>query len=234
MIDWRQRSTAPEYMDDASAVGDDVLAALTEIAYVNRFLGGARTTRHALRRCVGPQPGQSLSLLDLGTGAADIPIAIVRWARARALDVRIDAVDFNPAICALARDNVAAYPEITIHEADVLALPFAPESFDYAHCAMFLHHFPQAEAAHIFRIMYRFCRKGFIVNDLHRHRMAFYAITCLARLLSRSPMFQHDAPVSVLRGFRRQDFAELARWSDIDNLTIKRLWPFRFMVIARK
>ena len=234
MVDWHQRSTAPEHMDDTSVTGADVEAALTEIAYVNRFLGGIPTTLAALRQCAGLQPGQSLSLLDLGTGAADIPVAIVRWARARDIDVHIDAVDVNPAICALARDNVAAYPEITIHEADVFALPFVPESFDFVHCAMFLHHFPQAEAAQILRIMHQFARKGVIVNDLHRHRMAFYAIKWLARILSRSPMFRHDAPLSVLRGFRRRDFEELAHLSGLDRLVIKRRWPFRFLVIAWK
>lgn len=234
MTDFRQRSRMPEYMDDATVVGDDVLAALTEIEYVNRFLGGTRATLYALKYCLPDARHGALTLLDIGTGAADIPIAIVQWARSHGLDIHLIAVDFNPAICALARHNTMAYPEITIQEADVFALPFAPEAFDIVHSAMFLHHFPQAEAADILRIMYTCCRQAVIINDLHRHPLAFYSITWLAHLFSRSPMFQHDAPVSVLRGFKRPDWEELGRLSGVGHLRIKRRWPYRFVVTASK
>ena len=234
MTDFRQRSLMPEHMDDATVMGDDMLAALTEIEYVNRFLGGTRATLHALKHYLPDAGHGALSLLDIGTGAADIPIAIAQWARSRGLDMHISAVDFNPSICALARHNTMAYPEITIQEADVFALPFDPEAFDIVHSAMFLHHFPQAGAADILRIMYACCRQAVIINDLHRHPLAFYSITWLARLLSRSPMFQHDAPVSVLRGFKPPDWEELGRLSGIGHLRIKRRWPYRFIVTASK
>lgn len=234
MTDFRQRSRMPEYMDDATVVGDDVLAALTEIEYVNRFLGGTRATLHALKPYLPDARRGALTLLDIGTGAADIPIAIVQWARSHALDIHLVAVDFNPSICALARHNTMAYPEITIQEADIFALPFDPEAFDIVHSAMFLHHFPQAKAADILRIMYACCRQAVIINDLHRHPLAFYSITWLAHLFSRSPMFQHDAPVSVLRGFKQPDWEELGRLSGIGHLRIKRRWPYRFVVTASK
>jgi SAM-dependent methyltransferase len=234
MTDFRQRSRMPEYMDDATVVGDDVLAALTEIEYVNRFLGGTRATLHALKHYLPDARHGALTLLDIGTGAADIPIAIVQWARLHDLDIHLVAVDLNPAICALARHNTMAYPEITIREADVFALPFDPEAFDIVHSAMFLHHFPQAAAADILRIMYACCRQAVIINDLHRHPLAFYSITWLARWFSRSPMFQHDAPVSVLRGYKRPEWEELGQLSGIGHLRIKRRWPYRFVVTAAK
>ncbi len=234
MTDFRRRSLMPEYMDDATVVGNEVLAALTEIEYVNRFLGGTRATLKALKPCLSDTRHEVLTLLDIGTGAADIPIAIVQWARSRRLNLHIVAVDFNPSICALARHNAMTYPEITVLEADVFALPFDSEAFDIVHSAMFLHHFPQAEAADILSIMYACCRQAVIINDLHRHPFAFYSITWLARLLSRSPIFQHDAPVSVLRGFTRLDWEELGCLSGIRHLSVKRRWPYRFVVTATK
>lgn len=234
MVDFRQRSTAPEYMDHAEIDGDDVEKALNEIAYVNRFLGGIRVTRSALERLLPNGNGKSLSLLDLGTGAADIPIALVRWARQRGIAIEITAVDFNPAICDLARARTAAYAEINILEADVFALPFAPNAFDAVHCAMFLHHFPQLEAAEILRMMYTLCRHGIVVNDLHRHPLAFYSIAGLSRLLSFSPMFQHDAPISVLRGFQRRELHVLGEMSGLTNVRIVWRWPFRYVMTAHK
>jgi len=221
-------------MDEASVDGTDVVYALQELEYVNRLLGGTRATLRALARCVKAAPGTVVDILDLGTGAGDIPVAIVQWARARAIEVRIVAVDFNPFICAWTRKRVADFPEIEVREGDVFALPFAPGSFDYVHCAMLLHHFPQAEAAHILCIMHALCRQALIANDLHRHPVAFHAIKWLTQLLSRSPMVKHDAPVSVLRGFQRSDLEELGRLSGLDGLSIERSWPFRFVMSVPK
>ncbi len=234
MVDFRQRSTATEYMDHAEIDGEAVVKALNEIAYVNRFLGGISVTRSALQNLLPSGNGRSLSLLDLGTGAADIPIALVHWARRQGIAIEITAVDFNPTICDVARTRTAAYAEITVREADVFALPFAPNTFDAVHCAMFLHHFPQPAAAEILRTMYTHCRRGIIVNDLHRHPLAFYSIAGLSRLLSFSPMFQHDAPISVLRGFQRRDLHALGEMSGLSNVRIAWRWPFRYVMTAHK
>ena len=234
MIDYRQRSTTPEWMDDATVAGPDTFATLRHIAHVNRFLGGARATLRALAHGIEPGHKAPISILDIGAGAADIPVAMVRWARARGLDLHIVAVDFNPAICAWTRERVADFAEIEVVEADVFALPYPPESFDVVHCAMFLHHFPQAQAATILEIMYGLCRRRLIVNDLHRHPLAFHTITWISRLLPCSAMFRHDAPVSVLRGFQLPDWEELARLSGIDTLRVDWHWPFRYVATARK
>jgi SAM-dependent methyltransferase len=234
MVDYSHRSTAPEFMDEASAAGPALHTALQELEYVNRFLGGNRATLRALEQYLDHDTRSTVTLLDLGTGAADIPRAIVQWARTRQLRVRIVAVDFNPSVCDWARQCTANYPEIDLQQADIFALPFDPETFDYVHCSLFLHHFPQEEAITIIRIMHTLCRKGIIINDLHRHPIAFHAITWMTRCLSRSPMVKHDAPISVLRGFKHSELVALGRLSGIPNLVVQRLWPFRFLVMAHK
>jgi len=233
MVDFRQRSTAPEYMDHATVDGAEVAMALNEIAYVNRFLGGINATRAALKRLLATGNPHSLSLLDMGTGSADIPIALVRWARRRGIDIDITAVDFNPVICEVARQRTAAYREITVREADVFTLTDT-KTFDVVHGAMFLHHFPQPQAAALLRIMYNLCRHGIIVNDLHRHPLAYYSITWLGRLLSLSPMFQHDGPISVLRGFQQAELEALGKISGLAHVEIAWCWPFRYIMTARK
>ncbi|PON12970.1 hypothetical protein C2W62_36825 [Candidatus Entotheonella serta] len=233
MVDFRQRSTAPEHMDHATIDGHEVVAALNEIEYVNRFLGGINASREALSRLLSSGNWPSLSVLDIGTGSADIPMALVHWARRQQIAINITAVDFNPAICEVARQRTAAYPEITVQKSDVFALTDSA-TFDVVHCAMFLHHFPQSQAADILRIMYRLCRHGIIVNDLHRHPFAYYSITYLSRLLSLSPMFQHDGPISVLRGFQRPDLEALIKMGGLANAEITWRWPFRYVMTAWK
>lgn len=246
MVDFQRRSTVPEYMDYAMLDGDEVVTVLNEIEYVNRFLGGINATREALNHLLPAADSPSFSLLDLGTGSADIPIAMVHWARQRGMAIEITAVDFNPTICEVARQRTAAYAEITVLEADVFDLaaskPFdtattsatTPQTFDVVHGAMFLHHFSQSQAATILRLMSDLCRHGIIVNDLHRHPLAYYSILGLGRLLSLSPMFRHDAPTSVLRGFQRSDLAVLGDMSGLTDVDITWRWPFRYVMTARK
>ena len=234
MVDYRWRSTAPEYMDGAAVKGPDMSRALEELQYVNRFLGGTRSSLKALTQAEEEAPKKKLEILDIGTGAADIPAAMVHWGRSHGREVRVVGVDFNPFVCSWALRQVEHLPQVGVVRGDVLNLPFGTGAFDYVHCAMFLHHFPQEEAAKIVRTMYGLCRRGIIINDLHRHPVAFHAISWITRLYSKSCMVQHDAPVSVLRGFRSADLEELGHLSGIGQFSIRRYWPFRFVLLAEK
>ena len=234
MVDYRRRSNAAEYMDGAAVEGPDMSRALEELQYVNRYLGGTRSSLKALAQAEVGAPKKRLEILDLGTGAADIPAAMVQWGRSQEKVVRVVGVDFNPFVCSWAQRQVEHLPQVEVVRGDVLNLPFGAETFDYVHCAMFLHHFPQEEAARIVRTMYRLCRRGIIINDLHRHPVAFHAISWITRRWSKSSMVQHDAPVSVLRGFRWVELEELGHLSGICRFSIQRYWPFRFVLLALK
>ena len=237
MVDFKRRHRSREYMDEASAAGEDLVRALRELELVNRFLGGTRASIDALFEMV-PEGGTApLYILDLGMGAGDIPAAIAMRARRRAMSVKIAAVDFNPAVCAWARKRWAHIPEVEFLQADVFALPFTADSFDIVHSAMFLHHFPQTEAAHLFDIMYDLCRCGVIINDLHRHALAYYSIKWLTSLFSHSAMVRHDGPLSVLRGFSRPDLEDLGNMAGINRanaFAIEWRWAFRYVLSARK
>jgi SAM-dependent methyltransferase len=238
MAEFSRRSQTPEYMDRADVAGADLARALEELTLVNRFLGGYRATLKTLEQMVEPasqvQQVGPLWILDLGTGAADIPIALVVWARRRKIPIHIVAVDFNFYTCAWAARRTAGYAEITVQQADVFALPYKLGAFDIVHCAMFLHHFAQAEAAVIVQIMYGLCRQGIIINDLQRHPLAYYAVSWGMPLLSKSSMVKHDAPVSVLRGFRRADLLDLALRSGLGPLKVKWRWAFRYVATLLK
>ena len=217
-------------MDEPGASGADLEQALAELAWINRILGGTQATLSALGQI---DLRARIDILDIGTGAADIPVALVEWGRERGVEVRVVGVDFNPAVCAWAAGRVAAYPQIEIRQADVFALELPPASFDLVHCALFLHHFPQAMAAGLLRRFYLWSRRGLIVNDLHRHPGAFYPVKWGAALLSQSRMVQHDGPLSVLRGFGQKDVEELARLSGVP-LALSWHWAFRWVMMALK
>src|SRR2546429_9157913 len=83
--------------------------------------------------------GERINIVDFATGSADIPRAILKWADRRGFDVRVVGVDLHATTARIAAQE-SADPRLTIVQGDVLKPPFDAGAFDYALCAMFLHH----------------------------------------------------------------------------------------------
>jgi hypothetical protein len=73
---------------------------------------------------------------------------------------------------------------------------------------------------------------GFLINDIHRHSLAYYSIKLLTTLFSKSSMVKYDAPLSVLRAFSRKELSNILRSAGIESFTIKWKWAFRWQVVV--
>lgn len=234
MPDLTRRLWNDEWMDDFSITDDRLRRALDELRWVNRLLGGYGTMKAVLRPWLQAQRGRTVQVLDLGTGVADYPEVLVRWARQLGVDVQVTALDANPATVAYAgqvldrRLPPALRQRITLATGDALALPYPDQSFDLVLASMFLHHFTHAAAVQVVREMQRLARQGLLVNDLHRHPLAWAGIRSLVAVLPVSPMFHHDGPLSVRRAFRRADLAAIAREAGLHRWRIRWHWAFRW------
>ncbi len=221
----------PELMDRPDNSPAELEAALRDLRLVNRWLGGGR----ALLRALDPwldaaTDGRPLEVLDVGTGGADLPLAMVRHARARGRAIRITAVDRDPVTASIARRETAAYPDVRVLCADARELPFEPRSFDLVTASLFLHHFRAAEIVELLRGFRRLARRAVLVNDLRRHVVPWSFIRVVGRLTARSRMFLHDAPLSVLRGFTPGELREIVREAGIERAEVRRRWPYRLLL----
>jgi hypothetical protein len=238
-------------IDSVAPADPDFAASFNDIARVNRYLGGTRAVLRALDplmrdlgasgRGVAEAPGGAVRILDLATGSADIPRAIVRAARrgrwgnphgASGFRVEIVAADNHPKVLGLARRLSEAYPEIVVVEADAFALPFADGAFDIALCSMAFHHFGEGNCIDVLRAMDRVSRAGFVVNDLVRDRVACGLIWTLTRLAGANRLTRHDAPLSVLRAFTIDEYVGMVRAAGISGCEV-RTAPFYRAVIVR-
>jgi 2-polyprenyl-3-methyl-5-hydroxy-6-metoxy-1,4-benzoquinol methylase len=221
-----QRVLTPELIDDPEVADTDLRESLAFIRAVNRRLGGIDALLSRLRRWSARWPrGETIRLIDIGTGSADIPLACVRWAREAGHDVQVTAVDVHPKTLAAARDHIAEDPEaaqrIELVEADARRLMelYEPGQFHYAHAGMFLHHLPEIEVLTVLRIMHRLASAGIVWNDLLRSPMV-YTVTHL--MTARMPeMVRHDARVSIRADFNRRDAADIARRVGLDYCRVK-------------
>jgi ubiquinone/menaquinone biosynthesis C-methylase UbiE len=202
-----RRQELTELMDDPAVDRAALATSLRFIRRVNRFLGGSRAVvghlQHFSRRW---QHGETITLLDVATGSADIPLAVLQWAQPHGFKFHIAALDLHATTLDLAREHVAQQAPgapIAFLRGDALALPFADRSVDYVTCSMFLHHLSDANAARAVHETLRVARRGIILNDLRRTVFAHIGIFFLTLLAD--PIDRHDARVSVRKAWTREE-----------------------------
>jgi SAM-dependent methyltransferase len=224
-------TSAPEMMDDPGCSIHALRENLRDLALMNRLLGAHAFVRRYLdrvlpvwRRRAGAAP-DALSVLDVGTGGADVPAAIVEWARRRGVPVRIVGIDRHPTIVRIAASS-APSGRVSLVRADALALPFRDASFDVCVCNLALHHLDWDERVALLRSLHAVARVGFLVVDLLRSPSGYAGVWLLTRLF-RNALTRHDGPLSVRRAMTWSEYLRCARDADVTGLHLARLPLFR-------
>lgn len=207
-----------EMMDAPDVPRDELARSLGYIRFVNARLGGARALLSHLKRWSRswPKAGDGfVTMIDVATGSADIPVAARRWALGAGYDLRITGVDIHEATLSEAGAYVARQPAdvrrgIGIERGDALRLAerFSDGAFDYAHAGLFLHHLQDIEAMTALRIMDRLASRAVIWNDLVRSPLC--VLMARAAVIGQPLIVRHDAVASVRAGFTRSEALAMA------------------------
>jgi hypothetical protein len=225
-----KRSQAKELMDlpgiDPGILRED----LRNLILLNTYLGGRRAVLWALRRWKRKKKG-ALSLLDVGSGNSDLPMAIVAWARKEGIRARVVALEPHPVTAAVAREQIRDYPEIAIVRGDGVHPPFSRKAFDFVLASQLLHHFSEEEILELLRNWSNLARYELLVSDLVRHPVAYYGAWGLTRLFTRNKMTRNDAPLSVWRAFTLEEWRDLFRRAGMGEFRVFSFFPFRMLGI---
>jgi nucleoside-diphosphate-sugar epimerase len=215
---------------------DDMACCMMDIARVNGLFGGRMVTMIHVKRLLGALPADHLiTVLDVGTGAGDIPCALVRWARDAGRRVRVFALDRDADTLKIAARIVRDYPEITFLRGDALSLPIRPGSVDLAISAMTLHHLEPDAGVRYLAEMDAAARVGMIVNDLVRSRIAHAVVWLITRFITRGAISRHDGPLSVKRSYTPQEVSGLCAQAGVTDASVVHHWPyFRFCAVRTK
>lgn len=228
-----QRRGGPEILDlpEEAYTLDELAQSHDDLALVNRFLGDRRALlKHLSNQLRGRE---EFSLLDLATGSADLPVAVVEWAREKGMRATITAVDINEFTLDLAGKRTAGYPEITLQAADALALDYPDRSFDIVLCCKTAHHLTPDQTVRLIREMRRIARRGYILMDLRRSWIAYALIFLITRLSGRNRVTCHDGPLSVLKAYVPEELAALAQKAGGGNVSVARE-PFWLQLLSEK
>jgi SAM-dependent methyltransferase len=196
------RYQGAEILDDPAVDPSDREHSLRDVERSNVLFGGRRAVMLSLRPLfdelarVRTTSRPEASLLDVGTGRADLPWRAREIARRRGLTLRTVALDGALTLVETARHRVD-------HAlcGDALALPFADHSVDFVLCSQLLHHFDDDTALTLIRELDRVARRRVVISDLRRSWVAATGFTIAAVALGFHAITRHDGRISVLRGF---------------------------------
>jgi len=231
MPDFSKRSCSPEIMDDLEYSGEMMDQTLHELEVINRLLGGNAVTLNALETMVKDNQ-RSYQISDLGCGRGDMLQLIERWASKKNIDVKLCGVDANAYIIEKAGVNLKEHPGIELLGMNIMSQEFQRRQFDIVIGTLFYHHFTNDELIRFFSNIRSQVRIGLIINDIHRHPLAYYAIKLLTKFFSASSMVKFDAPLSVLRAFKRSELIYILKQSGFTNFQIRWRWAFRWQVLV--
>jgi hypothetical protein len=201
-----RRMRGVEFLDDPAV--DHTLAArsLADVARANRLFGGTSAVLSELAPVLAEarRSRLSLTLLDVGTGAGDIPEGARRAADRLGVALSTIGLELTAWLAAAGRarsgDALAA---------DARALPLASRSVDVVTCSQVLHHFEDPCAKMVLAELNRVARVRVIVADLRRAWLAAGGLWLASWALSFHPISRHDGVVSVLRGFRARELSDV-------------------------
>jgi hypothetical protein len=224
---------------------------LRNLRRINRYLGGYRGVMKGLKRLIAEHKMSRFSLLDVGTGSADIPRVIVQWARHRGIEARVIALEPEavtaqvaailtqeqtnpPFIPLLQRGKEGDFRRcgISVVRGDGNAPPFRAASFDFVLASQMLHHFSEENIVAQLRTWSRLARRAIIISDLVRAPIAYYGIRLLTKLFTHNVMTLTDAPLSVQRAFTMAEWHELFRRAEIGPFQVFSVFPYRVLALV--
>ena len=226
------RSQQREWLDEEDIPAQDLQRNLDDLRWLNRYLGSHWLLCTALKR-VWRQMGSPryLWVLDVGTGAGDIPAVLMRWGERRGVSVTVVALDSHYGMLQYMRSVQALTRSMACVQADGLCLPFQARTFDVVLCSTMLHHLDWQQGVALLQSMAAVARYGVVVNDLVRNRLSYYAAHLLLALMACHKVTRHDGPLSVLRAYSIREVREMARLAGVTPVRISTALGYRFVLV---
>ena len=230
MINLSQRSFQRELMDGHDIPFAAMAQTLKELDFINTWLGGHAITMKGVKSLLTDR--QSIIICEIGCGGGDNLFAIHKWCKRRDIPATFIGIDRNNECIEFARQQ---YPQLDCEWifSDYETANFSSREPDIIFSSLFCHHFTDEQLVFMLRWLKQHSVRGFFINDLQRHWLAYYLIKYLTRWFSRSYLVKNDACLSVARSFRKKDWQQLFDKAGLTYHRISWQWAFRWLVISK-
>ena len=225
----RLRSYEKELLDNNDIPYSDLQLNLRELNVLNTLLGGHNITCKGIDHFLNKIPGmQPLTIAEIGCGGGDNLFAIRNYLGKRQRSSTLTGIDIKSECIQYAQ-------QISTHDiewicSDYRTVKWPGDKPDVIFSSLFCHHFTDEELVAQILWLKENSRVGFFINDLHRHTVAYHSVKIITRLFSRSYLIKNDAPLSVKRAFKKNDWVKILAKAGVKNYKIKWYWAFRYLI----
>jgi 2-polyprenyl-3-methyl-5-hydroxy-6-metoxy-1,4-benzoquinol methylase len=224
----KYRSLSKELLDEDNIPKEDLFQNLKELNTINTLLGGYNITFSALKKIINPNT--NYKLVDIGCGGGDTLKQIYNWTNKNKQNINLFGIDIKPVCIEYATANTLNQSINYICD-DYRNVFNHLKQVDIIHACLFCHHLSEAELIELVQFAIKH-KSTLVINDLERNTFAYYAIKTLTALFSKSYLVKNDAPLSVARGFKKQEWIDILVKSGVKNYSVKNKWAFRHEVIV--
>jgi len=224
------RSYKKELLDGKDIPFADIRQNMNELNFINTYLGGHAITIEGFKKIL--QDRKTISVCEIGCGGGDNLLAIYNWCNKNKVNISLTGIDYNKDCISVAADRLPAGTRLMVSDYKTANLNVVKPDIIFS--SLFCHHFTDEELLFMLNWMHDHAGTGFFINDLHRHFLAYYSIKIFTGLFSKSYLVKHDAPLSVQRGFIKNEWEDLLKKSGVKNYHIEWKWAFRWLVTSHR
>lgn len=229
---FRQRSQQLEHIDTGDYTPEEYEACISELQFVNRWMGDAHALKQTLLKDVEQHSLREFSVLDVGAGSGELLRVAATWARETGRTFKGVGLELNERSAQAILEASHEFPEIASVRGDALQLPFRNNEFVYVMCSLFTHHFVDEQVVHILREMNRVASRRIFVIDLHRDPVPYFFYTTLGKLVLKNRLLRHDGALSILRSFKADEMVRLGQAAGLRDVWVEHHFPARLVLSA--
>ncbi|MDQ4120881.1 MAG: methyltransferase domain-containing protein [Acidobacteriota bacterium] len=227
---FEQRSPELELIDTGDYTPEEYEGCLRELRRINRWLGDQRALEETLLREIERKNLKQFTVLDVGAGSGELLRVIARFARKSGRKSQLCGLELNSRSAEAILEESKDFTEICSIRGDALRLPFTDNSFDYAICSLFTHHFADEKVIEILSEMQRVASRKIFAIDLHRDRRAYFFYTTIGKIFLHNRLIRHDGALSILRSFVPEELESLGKQAGLEKVSVTKHFPARLVL----
>ncbi|HLK29725.1 MAG TPA: methyltransferase domain-containing protein [Puia sp.] len=227
-MNFYSRSNQTELLDRDDISFEAIKQNMHELDVINSLLGGHAITLNGFKKLAKEK--KEITICEIGCGGGDNLQVLKKWCNKKNISATFIGIDINAWCIEYAKSKIND-KKFQFILSDYRNYDF-PERPDIIFSSLFCHHFNNEKLVSMLQWMKSNSEIGFFINDLHRNPLAYYSIKLLAKFFSKSYLVKNDAPISVLRGFQKEEWESLLQQSGISNYSLQWKWAFRWLIVV--
>ncbi|MBD3218034.1 MAG: methyltransferase domain-containing protein, partial [candidate division Zixibacteria bacterium] len=214
-----QRSNETEIMDSEDYTDDELRGDFRNIRLANILTRTYGILIKRLNVLIRKNRLKDFTILDIGTGMADVPLELARHFNVNGTRAKIKGIDPNPRAIKVAKEFINGHRDIEFEAKSVQEFS-DNEQFDFVISNHTLHHIPSDDILETLNKMYRMARHGLIISDIRRTKLAHIGASIISKFI-RNRLTSNDTPASIRKALSKAELKAVLKASKLENYSVR-------------